>query len=284
MTASSTTKGRVKVTGNDDEAAASAQGIIGVGFALLKIEMSASGTGQVKVCDDTPFILCIDDPLLEKAQSWAKLPAYRQLFEFNSGAGMSFVLGDSTVSGDNTSYNSARRDTAAIAPGGLIQEDADGHLLVRAHAPTESATHHQSSISFLYSAPKVELEEVYRKLNAGTRVVIWGYEVISVKPAVPFDDSHFLPIHYTVKNSETTDDLHGALLRYEGNTMVLVPIDPLGNGGKNSKEAVTTKRDGVSKSPFFTSKTVTLPERWNWSKWDTIDWLTVKQIQKIRRF
>jgi hypothetical protein len=42
----------------------------------------------------------------------------------------------------------------------------------------------------------------------------------------------------------TSDDLPGALLRYEGDVMVLVPIDPLGNGGKNSKEAVTTKTEG----------------------------------------
>ena len=34
--------------------------------------------------------------------------------------------------------------------------------------------------------------------------------------------------------------LPGAILRYEGDVEVLVPIDPLGNG-QNSKEAVTTR-------------------------------------------
>jgi hypothetical protein len=52
-----------------------------------------------------------------------------------------------------------------------------------------------------------------------------------------------------------SDALPGALLRYEGDIMILVPIDPLGNGGENSKEAVTTNTEGwrVEESILFVS-------------------------------
>lgn len=66
-----------------------------------------------------------------------------------------------------------------------------------------------------------------------------------------FDDSAFLPIHYTAKPGDKSDDLPGAILRRcEGDATVLIPIDPLGNG-ENSKEVVTTctkgwKRGGIN--------------------------------------
>jgi hypothetical protein len=70
------------------------------------------------------------------------------------------------------SFHSAQMEAASNAPpGGLLLQEADGHLLVRAHSPNQS-TQAESSISFLFSAPKEKLEEIYAKLHAGTSLEI----------------------------------------------------------------------------------------------------------------
>ena len=153
-------------------------------------------------------------------------------------------------------YEGVRSEAQQRTPGVLLAEDASESVLVRAKNPDPQAVYSShrllrgqdinypiASINLLCEAPRSELLQIFSDLKAKKQVQIWGYEVISIKPAIPFDDSTFLPIHCTVKPGDKGDDLPGAILRCEGNATVLIPIDPLGNG-KNSKEAVTTCTKG----------------------------------------
>ena len=147
-----------------------------------------------------------------------------------------------------------------------------------------SDINYPGSMNFLYPATVSELEGSYGKMKRGETVNVWGYKVTSITPAVPFDDGAYIPIHYTRKGDEIADDLPGALLRYEGDIKVLIPIDPLGNG-KNSKEAIIVVLHrlltGKCGNRFFTSNWTTPRLRnWNWSVPDTISWPTVKLTWK----
>ena len=234
----------------------SQKGVIGIVVAIMKLEMSPA-TQTVRVMPNVPFIQRVDDDEYDKAVSWQKMPFFLKRFTRRQTTGFSFVLGetiDSRSSTDFEAFHSAREGAAQEwaaqgLPGDVVNEGDNGHAILRGeplYSPQRflrgSDIHFQGSMNFLYKASLSELESICSKLGADDNEV-WGFNITSVTPAVPFDDAEFVPIHYTMTGEEDPMELPGAILRYEGNVKVLVPIDPMGNG-MNSKEAVTASTSG----------------------------------------
>lgn len=207
----------------------------------------------IKVWPKVPFVQRVDDERFEKAVSWKKMPRFLQRFEHKTSGSFSFVLGDTIeleTCNTSDSFYSARQDARERASNTVIDEGSSGHAILRGeplYSPSRvfrgSDIHYQGRMNFLYQGEASELEDVCEKLIRGESVQIREHQVTSVTPAVPFDDGDYVSIHYTIKGNEDPNDLPGALLRYEGDVKVLVPIDPLGNA-VNSKEAVTISTSG----------------------------------------